>query len=165
MDARRRDIVTGDGSPRFSVHIVRRGSGVISGEGENIELVGFEDICGDWLRREKGSKGSEGCDIAAFRRQRKPYNRAAPAGNAPLFPYGDFPRRGKFALRTAFVLISISRHSAARTSPSGGGAVGRRGAFPSPVRAVGLFSPRPPGRFACFPRAKPGCMVFFPLLP
>ena len=49
------------------------------------------------------------------------------------------PGGGKFALRTAFVLISISRHNAARTSPSGGGAVGRRGAFPSPARAVGLF--------------------------
>ena len=29
------------------------------------------------------------------------------------------PRRGRFALRTAFVLISISRHNAAKTSPSG----------------------------------------------
>ena len=38
-------------------------------------------------------------------------------------------------------------------SPSGGDAAagGRRGAFPSPA-----------GRFACFPRAKPGCMVLPP---
>ena len=37
--------------------------------------------------------------------------------------------------------------------PSGGDAAagGRRGAFPSPA-----------GRFACFPRAKPGCMVLPP---
>ena len=41
------------------------------------------------------------------------------------------PRRGRFALRSAFVLISILRHNAAKTSPSGGGAVGRRGAFPT----------------------------------
>ncbi len=31
------------------------------------------------------------------------------------------PRRGRFALRTAFVLISISRHNAAKTSPLRGG--------------------------------------------
>ena len=63
-----------------------------------------------------------------------------PVGNAPLFPYGDFPRRGKFALCPAFELISISKHSAAKTSPSGGGAVGRRGAFPRAIGAVVWFS-------------------------
>ena len=50
-------------------------------------------------------------------------------------PFGasapPFPRRGNFALRSAFGLISILRHNAAKTSPSGGGAVGRRGAFPT----------------------------------
>ena len=49
----------------------------------------------------------------------KPYNRASPDGNAPLFPYGDFPRRGKFALRSALGLISTSMHSIAKSSPSG----------------------------------------------
>ena len=50
-------------------------------------------------------------------------------------PFGasapPFPRRGNFALRSAFGPISILRRSAAKTSPSGGGAVGRRGAFPT----------------------------------
>ena len=46
--------------------------------------------------------------------------------------------------------ISISRHSAAKTSPSGGGAVGRRGAFPRAPTRLACF-PRPSGRFACFP--------------
>ena len=50
------------------------------------------------------------------------------------------PRRGKFALLSTSELISISRHKGAKTSPSGGGAVGRRGAFQAPDRAVGLFS-------------------------
>ena len=63
-----------------------------------------------------------------------------PVGNAPLFPYGDFPRRRKFALCPAFELISISKHSAAKTSPSGGGAVGRRGAFPRAIGPVVWFS-------------------------
>ena len=81
----------------------------------------------------------------------KPYNRPAgeekqanrPAG-VEMHPFcrlrRRLPRRGRFALRSAFVLISISRHSAAKTSPSGGGAVGRRGAFPT--------------------RRRRGCMVF-----
>ena len=94
----------------------------------------------------------------------KPYNRAYGAGKCT--PFGaahHFPRRGKFALCPAFELISSSKHSAANTSPSGwqanvicrgseatrksretlsrgGGAVGRRGAFPT-------------GR-------RPGCTVF-----
>ena len=61
------------------------------------------------------------------------------------------PRRGRFSLRSASELISISRHSAARISPSGGDASagGRRGAFLrasarlacflTPVRAVFWF--------------------------
>ena len=51
--------------------------------------------------------------------------------------------------------ISISRHSIARTSPSGGStaAGGDRGAFPTP-----------PGRFACFAFARQGgCMVLYKL--
>ena len=59
-------------------------------------------------------------------------------------PFGasapPFPRRGNFALRSAFGPISILRHSAAKTSPSGGGAVGRRGAFPRAAGAVLRFS-------------------------
>ena len=49
-------------------------------------------------------------------------------------------------------LISISRRRAARISPSGEDAAagGRRGAFPAPVRAVGLFSIARQG----------GCLVF-----
>ena len=50
------------------------------------------------------------------------------------------PRRGRFALRSAFVLISILRHNAAKTSPSGGGAVGRRGAFPAGAARLYGFS-------------------------
>ena len=51
--------------------------------------------------------------------------------------------------------ISISRHSIASTSPSGGStaAGGDRGAFPTP-----------PGRFACFAFARQGgCMVLYKL--
>ena len=51
--------------------------------------------------------------------------------------------------------ISISRHSIARTSPSGGSSAagGDRGAFPTP-----------PGRFACFAFARQGsCMVLYKL--
>ena len=98
--------------------------------------------------------------------KRKQANRASLVGNAPLSPptavllhgkachwiFGSFhsptnpvplpPRRGKFALRSASKLTSTSRHSAAKTSPSGGGAAagGRRGAFPRATGAVGLFS-------------------------
>ena len=69
-------------------------------------------------------------------------------------PFGaahHFPRRGKFALRSALDLISTSRHSAARISPSGGEAVGRRGAFPTRRRR---------GCMVCH-RAKPGCKGFY----
>ena len=71
----------------------------------------------------------------------KPNNRAF--GAWEIHPYPRlrryFPRRGKSSLPSASELISISRHKAAKTSPSGGGAVGRRGEFPSNV-----------ARFACF---------------
>ena len=75
--------------------------------------------------------------------ERKPYNRASPEENKPTSlcswkctPFGaahHFPRRGKFALLSAFEFISISKHSAARISPSGGdvAAGDRRGAFPA----------------------------------
>ena len=51
------------------------------------------------------------------------------------------PGGGKSSLRSAFALISISKHSAAKICPSGEDAAegGRRGAFLSPA-----------GRFACF---------------
>jgi hypothetical protein len=51
----------------------------------------------------------------------------------PIPACGDFPRRGKFALLSASEFISISKHSAARISPSGGdvAAGDRRGAFPA----------------------------------
>ena len=57
-----------------------------------------------------------------------------------------FPRRGKFALRSTFELISISRHSAAKISPSGGDAAagGRRGAFPRPQGGWFVFHGRSP---------------------
>ena len=55
-------------------------------------------------------------------------SRCSPTNPVPLPP-----RRGNFALRSAFGLISTSRHSAAKTSPSGGStaAGGDRGAFPT----------------------------------
>ena len=61
-----------------------------------------------------------------------------------------FPRRGKSALCSASVLLSISRHSSARISPFGGDAAagGRRGAFLERSEVV-RFSP-PEGRSACF---------------
>ena len=56
----------------------------------------------------------------------------AGAGNAPLLRLRRrLPRRGRFALHSAFELISISRHSAAKTSPSGGsGAIAPKGGAP-----------------------------------
>ncbi|WP_297011026.1 hypothetical protein, partial [uncultured Dialister sp.] len=56
-----------------------------------------------------------------------------------------FPRWGKSALRGAFVLISISSHSAAKICPSGEDAAGgsRRGAFPTgKARLYGFPSER-----------------------
>ena len=77
--------------------------------------------------------------------ERKPYNRASPGGKQANRPVGRLkctpsaadrrrlPRRGRFALHSASGLISISRHSAAKTSPSRGStaAGGDRGAFPT----------------------------------
>ena len=83
----------------------------------------------------KGSKGVVSPDGDEFynsaSRNGKPYNRAY--GALEMHPYPRlrryFPRRGKFSCRSAFELISTLKHSVAKTSPSGGGAVGRRGAF------------------------------------
>ena len=99
----------------------------------------------------KGSKGSKGGGVALW--GDKFYNSASRNKNhtTGLCPWEmhpfclrHLPRRGRFALRLASELISISRHSAAKTSPSGGStaAGGDRGAFPT-------------GR-------RPGCMVFLP---
>ena len=64
--------------------------------------------------------------------ERKPYNWASPGRKQANRPDGRWkctpsaayrrrlPRRGRFALHSASGLISISRHSAAKTSPSGG---------------------------------------------
>ena len=59
----------------------------------------------------------------------KPYNRALGAmenkqtGLRPLemhpFCLRHLPRRGRFSLRSASELISISRHNSAKSSPSG----------------------------------------------
>ena len=76
---------------------------------------------------------------------RKPYNRPAgvektsqPRLRAPeMHPFcrlrRRLPRRGRFALRSAYYLISSTKHIAVITSPSGGStaAGGDRGAFPS----------------------------------
>ena len=74
-----------------------------------------------------------------------------PDGNAPLFPCGDFPRRGKFALRSALGIISTSMHSTAKSSPSGGsGALAPKGVhFQRPQGGLLVF-PRPPGRLYGF---------------
>ena len=84
------------------------------------------------LRREgsegsKGAEGSKGGGIALWAMSfiiplRGMENRTTgltPEGNAPLFPCGDFPRRGKFALLPASELISTSMHSTAKSSPCG----------------------------------------------
>ena len=66
------------------------------------------------------------------------------------------PGGGKSALRSAFALTSIVKHSAAKISPSGGDAAtgGRRGAFPRATGPVLWFSPARKGGLPVFPRAK-----------
>ena len=102
-------------------------------------------------------------------------DQASPDGNAPLSPLrGTSTRRGKSTRRSALGLISSSRHRAAKTSPSGGGPVGRRGAFPMGegrlygfslalwggfegfiIRGAFLMTMRPPsGRNVCCPTAR-----------
>ena len=124
-------------------------------EGCGIALSGDEYICR--LRRQR------------CRRQRKPNNRACSALEMHPYPrlrryfhlkvkrlttfcasltllqnvFAVHPGGGSLLysqLLNSSELISISRHKGAKTSPSGGGAVGRRGAFQTPA-----------GRFACFP--------------
>jgi hypothetical protein len=71
-----------------------------------------------------------------------------PCGRRKCTPFGaahHFPRRGKFTFRSTFTLISSSKYSVAKISPSGedADAGGRRGAF---LRATGavvwFFIPR-----------------------
>jgi hypothetical protein len=52
-----------------------------------------------------------------------------------------FPPEGDFALHSAHCFLCYSMHNAANISPSGGDVAegDRRGAFPSPVRAVVWF--------------------------
>ena len=68
-------------------------------------------------------------------------------------PLRGLPPKGG-SLLSAFLSANLSQslYSAARISPSGEDAAagGRRGAFPTPVRAVCLFSPRPSGRLYGF---------------
>ena len=50
------------------------------------------------------------------------------------------PRRGRFALHSAFELISISRHSIAKTSPSGGsGAIAPKGVHFQRAAGAGVW--------------------------
>ena len=94
----------------------------------------------------------------------KPYNRALGANGKhanraspeEMHPYPRlrryFSQRGKSSPRLASELISTSRHSAAKISPSGGDAAagGRRGAFPSPEGRLYGF-PTSGASLACFP--------------
>ena len=69
----------------------------------------------------------------------KPNNRACGAWKCtPIPAVRDFPRRGKFTLRSTFTLISSSKYSAAKISPSGEdvAAGDRRGAFPAGASPV-----------------------------
>ena len=59
--------------------------------------------------------------------------------------------------------LSSSLYSAAKTSPSGGGAVGRRGAFPSRQRRDCMVFPRPQGGLPVFPRRSPVVKVLYKL--
>ena len=77
----------------------------------------------------------------------KPDNRPAGVGNTPLFPLcGTSPGGGSLLSSIFSANLSCSFYSIARTSPSGGGAVGRRDAFPTVASPVCLFFQRPPGR-------------------
>ena len=92
----------------------------------------------------------------------KPYNRALgarenrkqlPSAALPLWclTAPPFPRkRGHNKSQRSISLISITRHRAASTSPSGGGAVGRRGAFPTGEDRLYGFSLAPWGGFEGF---------------
>ena len=97
-------------------------------------------------------------------------NQAAPDGNALLSPLrGTSTRRGKSTHRSALGLISITKYRAARTSPSGGGAVGSRGAFPTGEDRLCGFPFAPWGAFEGFiirgaflmSRRPPSCRLVF----
>ena len=97
-----------------------------------------------------------------------------PCGRRKCTPFGaahHFPRRGKFTLRSTFTLISSSKYSVAKISPSGGDvATGdRRGAFPmwrpcrgSPSRAKLVLSLHIKGLSNKSPDRcrRRGCLVF-----
>ena len=84
----------------------------------------------------------------------------APAARWKYTPLGaahHFPRRGKFSRRSASRLINISMHRGAKISPSGEDVADRR--------QKGCISIARQGGWLVFLRAKPGCMIFSPLLP
>ena len=92
--------------------------------------------------------GSEGSIVCRLRRQRCLWQRKpSQPGWRPLemHPFWccapPFPRRGNFTCRSTFTLISSSKYSAAKISPSGGdvAAGDRRGAFPRAAGAVVWF--------------------------
>ena len=73
------------------------------------------------------------------------------AGRTPYSRFAGLPPEGGSLLSSVFSAnLSCSFYSIARTSPSGGGAVGRRGAFPTGASPVCLFFQRPPGRLSGF---------------
>ena len=84
--------------------------------------------------------------------QRKPGSRPdgrwktskPPFGAMEMHPFclRHLPRRGRFVLHSAFVLISISRHNIATTSPSGGsGALAPKGVhFHAPKGGCTVFA-------------------------
>ena len=81
-----------------------------------------------------GTMGAEHCGQFArgVAAKGKPYNRASPVEMHPFWCLRHhFPRRGKSALHSAYVLIRIAMVSIEQISPTGGDAAGRRGAFPS----------------------------------
>ena len=57
--------------------------------------------------------------IIALAGEGKPYNRAYGARKCTPIPLRGLPPEGEVCLCPAFELISISKHSAANTSPSG----------------------------------------------
>ena len=118
-----------------------------------------------WYRRFAAMRFIAACRRQRCLGQRKPNNRACgamemhpPLPTAPLHGKSSHvifrslcsltnhvrlpPRRGRFTLRSAFGLISILRHSTAKTSPSGGsGAQHQKGCISSgEARLYGFLS-------------------------
>ena len=75
------------------------------------------------------------------------------------------PGGGSLLYASPCANLSSSLYSAAKTSPSGGGAVGRRGAFPSRQRRGCMVFPRPQGGLPVFPGRKPGYKGFLYIAP